>query len=132
MDLLNLKAASTITIELDHPATGEKLEGFSVACYAPSSIKYKSAVMKVAKKYAEKDGKQFLEMDDAEIEQAINKSVATIVDTVIAVTTDCELVFDGEKLTLEQFKALIAKEEYFWIVQQVKDELDSGKFAIQG
>lgn len=132
MDLKDLKAASTIEIELSNPSTGEKLDGFSVTCYAPSSIKYKSAVMKVAKKYAEKDGKQFLEMDDAEIDQAIGKTQASLVDTVIAVATDCNLVFDSENLTLEQFKALIAKEEYFWIVQQVKDELDSGKFAIQG
>ena len=130
-DLDDLQAAKEITVQLTHPATGEKLEGLTVTCHAPSTLNYRSAMMKVAKKYADKDGKQFLDMNDAEIEQALTKTTKSVIDTVGAAVTSCALAMNGERLTLEQFKKLIEKEEYFWVVQQVKDELDSGKFVIK-
>lgn len=129
-DLNQLTASSTTVINIVHPVTGaqlycdddnkDKASWTMLSKHTKESKKHAAEFGRLVKK--EFEGKKLQDFTDEDTE----KLNAMTVDHIALVTTDINLIMDGEKVKCNKttIKKLLLNEEFAWLKSQVENGLN--------
>ena len=128
MDLSNLKAKNTIDVQLKHPVTGEPIEDGIVVCYAPHTPQYRTTAIQVAKKHKQ-NTTSWTDMSDEELSDLIAKTDDAGAELLEKVIMEHDFKMNGKKV--KNISDILGNASYFWVVQQIQEELNKAQVFIE-
>lgn len=128
MDLSNLKAQNTIDVQLLHPMTNEPIEDGVVTCYSPHTPQYRTAAIQIAKKHKQNTA-SWVDMSDEELSDLIAKTDNAGAELLEKVIVEHDFRMSGKKV--KNISDILGNASYFWVVQQIQEELNKAQVFIE-
>lgn len=127
---LDILSVSPITqIQLKHPVTGDNIDNGIVKCYASHTPEYRKAALLVAKNHSKDKTENWQELDDEKLLAMVDQTDAFTVDLLCKIITNHEFELNGKPV--KNVRDILDKPAYFWIAEQIKQEIDKGTVFIQ-
>lgn len=139
MNIANLGAEKTITVELVHPGTKVNLTNsdktkMCVSLFAPHTAEYKKAERKTdrSKEFKEiQNGVEFKDLTPEQLYQIDDLRNQRRLELITQIIESCNIDGeDGEKIDIKTLCRWLKKESHGWIVTQLDNEVGKGEVFI--
>jgi len=128
MDLSELQASPTITIQLKHPATGELIADSEIIVHAPHTPQFRKEQLLSVKKNM-LNQKELKDMTDEEMLERFDSTQKSSYETLAKIVIKHSLTMNGKKV--KDLAVLFSDPMYYWIPEQLQKGIEQAQVFLK-